>query len=471
MRKKNEYAGFFSQIKRLPASFWVLNIIQMLESLLFWAALIQLPIYISQKDIAGGLHWEQTVKGIIFFWWALVQRMTAVFAGGFADKYGYKRVLSVSFMFIITGYVLIGTQREFYTFLMGTLVLGFGSGIFKPVIQGCIAHSLESRSASIGWGFYVMLINASIFIIGPLLIGFLKRYEWQIMFISFGLIFSVNFIFLLVYRDFPRNSMIAENPLKLIKLILKNLFKSEVIYFILTMSGYTIIYMQFYETLPNFIYDWIDTSQIAKTLMIPGDLLRQSQIGGMIPNEWLYALNSGLIVVFVVYTSYLLSKVNRMVALSVGVGLASVGLMICGITMSGGLLIAGIIIYTTGEMITNPKFNEHFAELAPRDSKALYMSYLNISWGIGLSIGSLAGGWLYKHFGEKSSLAARYLSENFKIDNIGGKLSIERLMSVTGLDAGQVTEMLWSKYHPYILWLPFLVVGLMASLLLLRRGR
>nr|HPI21255.1 MFS transporter [Candidatus Kapabacteria bacterium] len=64
--------------------------------LAYWALLIQLPIYIAQKDMAGGLQWEQTTKGIIFFWWAIVQNLVPIFAGGFADRYGRKNFLLVS---------------------------------------------------------------------------------------------------------------------------------------------------------------------------------------------------------------------------------------------------------------------------------------------------------------------------------------------------------------------------------------
>ena len=186
------------QIKSLPKAFWILNLIQMAERLAFWTILLQLPIYIAQKDVQGGLHWDQTIKGVIFFWWALVQNITPVFSGGFADKYGYKRVLFISFIITLIGYILLGTQNEFYPFLAGTLILGFGLGIFKPALQGSVARSLDKTNSSVGWGIYVMLINVAVFL-GPPLAIFLKGISWQMIFFGSGAVFALNFLFLFFY--------------------------------------------------------------------------------------------------------------------------------------------------------------------------------------------------------------------------------------------------------------------------------
>ncbi|MGA2296785.1 MAG: MFS transporter, partial [FCB group bacterium] len=132
-----------SEIKQIPSVFWLLNLLQMLEKLAYWCVLLQMPIYIAQKDIPGGLHWEQMSKGIIFFWWALVQNIVPIFSGGFADKYGRKKVMMLAFIIIAIGYLLLGTQKDYNIFLCGTIILGFGSGLFKPALQGAVAKTLD----------------------------------------------------------------------------------------------------------------------------------------------------------------------------------------------------------------------------------------------------------------------------------------------------------------------------------------
>lgn len=59
--------NLLSQLKSFDRQFWLLNLIQMLERLAYSALVLQMAVYISQKDIPGGLHWEHTQKGLIFF--------------------------------------------------------------------------------------------------------------------------------------------------------------------------------------------------------------------------------------------------------------------------------------------------------------------------------------------------------------------------------------------------------------------
>ncbi|MBE2190064.1 MAG: hypothetical protein IAE98_11400, partial [Candidatus Kapabacteria bacterium] len=67
--------NIFTQISSFSKEFWLLNLIQMIERLAYSSLVLQMAIYISQKDITGGLHWEHTTKGMIFFVWALVQNL------------------------------------------------------------------------------------------------------------------------------------------------------------------------------------------------------------------------------------------------------------------------------------------------------------------------------------------------------------------------------------------------------------
>ena len=454
---------FLKQIRSFPPAFWILNLMQMAERLAFWIALIQLPIFIAQKDAPGGLHWEQATKGIIFFWWALVQNITPVFTGAFADRYGYKKVLAISFSIIISGYLLLSFQREFFPFLAATLVLGFGSGIFKPALQGSIARTLNKENSSTGWGIYVMLLNLAVFL-GPPIAIFLKDISWTAVFIGCAVIFALNFIFIFLYRDFPVTESVEIKIRQTFKNIFSRLLKPKIAVFLLLMSGFTIIYMQFYETLPNFIYDWTDSTKLVDIFNLPEFMTAETSRGGMINYEWFYNLNSGLIIIGVVFLSWALSRMRKTVAIFLGMVIASAGLMLSGISMSGMILVVGILTYTTGEMITNPRFNDYMSSIAPENEKALHMSLLNISWAIGLGGGSLLGGWLYGAIGEKAALAKQYLMDNNLMQSIPeGSKAFSLLLEKTGMSASEATSVLWNSYDPWLVWLPFFAVGMISA--------
>jgi MFS family permease len=263
-----------------------------------------------------------------------------------------------------------------------------------------------------------------------------------------------------------------EVPILILRKTIQNLLKPQLLIFVVLMTGFTIIYMQFYETLPNFIYDWTDSSQLAKTLHLPTFMLSATSRGTMLSYEWFYNLNAGLIIIGVVFVAWAFSKKASLKVLSLGIIFASIGLFLCGLSSSGYLMFGGIIIYTFGEMTTNPRFADYMGKLAPENEKSLYMSYLNIPLALGLGGGSLLGGYLYKHFAEKANLALLYLNEHYNnLQNISLTNSMNILQKATRLDSTSATQLLWNTYQPFKIWIPFLVIGIISSLGLLVYSR
>ena len=233
--------------------------------------------------------------------------------GKWADSYGRKKILFISFILIVTGYFFLGFFREFYSFVAATIILGLGSGMFKPALQGAIAANLNSRNSSTGWGIYFMLLNLAVFF-GPAMSKYLKEISWEMVFWGSASIFALNFVILLFFRDQQKASplFIRGKEGAHINQVFSNLLKPQIIWFILIMSGFMTIYMQFYETLPNFLIDWTDTSTLVSSLGLPDFLLMETKRGVMISYEWIYTLNSILIIAFVVIVSRLFGRIDNL---------------------------------------------------------------------------------------------------------------------------------------------------------------
>lgn len=451
-------------LKGLGLKFWHLNLVQMLERLAYWVTVLQIPIYIAQKDIEGGLAFEQTLKGVIFFWWAIVQNLSPVFWGAVSDRIGRKKSMLFSSLVIIAGFILLGNVRDFLPFLLSTLLLGFGLGTFKPALLGWLSVVIPNEKSSIGWGIFVFLVNFAVFF-GPPIAIFLKSISWTWVFYGSASIFILNFILILTLREEPNEINSERINLKNYLRTLGSAFKRiDLVLFVFIMSGFTMTYMQFYETLPNFIYDWADTSAIASVL--PKFMTSETPRGLMVSYEWLYNINAGLIILFVIPVAFLSKRIKISQSLALGIFLAGFGLMISGFTNSGILLIIGITVYTFGEIVINPKFNEFISKIAPNEDKSLYMGIMNISWAIGLSGGGLIGGWIYHNFGEKSGFALRLL-ETKGINGVASTDAVARAMEVTGMNANQITNYLWNTYNPHVIWIPFGVVSMISFLAML----
>ncbi|MBK8130549.1 MAG: MFS transporter [bacterium] len=446
--------GLLAQLKQFERPFWMLNIMEMIERLAYYGVRVVIPIYIAQADEVGGLHFTQTQKGEIFFVWALVQSLVPMFSGGFADRYGYKRTISISIALKAIGYLLMATQRDYYSFMFGCAVLAFGTAVFKPGIQGTLVQSIKKETSSVGWGTFYMVVNIGGFL-GPPLAHFLYGYSWPAVFYGCAVIVCLNFLMLFTYKEVPAGGDQTGTPWTIFKTTCINMARpwwlipvasgliaaaflvpldsnirlgvvfvslgalivrtTRVGAFIWLMSGFWLMFMQLFDMLPNFIVDWVDSSAIVTALNLPSWMCDVTPRGTMITQEWMINANSGLIVVFVIFVSYMVARMRRLTSILSGVLIASAGLVAAGFTMSGYLCILGIFLFSIGEMLASPKMNDYLGVIAPEGQKALYMGYANIPLAIGWSYGSLRGGQVYDEMGDKANLSLRYLDSKFGI--------------------------------------------------------
>jgi len=465
LSKKTEKEGLSKQLASMSRPFWMVNIMEMLERLAYYGVRVVIPIYIAQADEIGGLHFSQTDKGIIFLWWAVVQSLTPMFSGGFADRYGYKKTIAVSIAIKAIGYILMATQREFYPFLFGCCVLAFGTAIFKPGVQGTMCQALTKKNSSVGWGTFYMLVNIGGFL-GPPLAHFLYGISWPAVFYGCAVIVSLNFFMLFTYKEVSAGGEQTGGPLKIFLMTCRNFGTNlRLVLFILIMSGFWLMFMQLFDMLPNFIVDWVNSSNMVADLHLPSWMLQiNSTRGPQLSQEWMINANPGLIVIGVVFISWIVSRMRRTHSILLGILIASFGLVFAGFTTSGYFCMLGILTFSVGDMLASPKMNEYLRVIAPEGLKGLYMGYANIPVAVGWGYGSFMGGQVYDKMGDKANLALDYLANNYNIIDVTRTEAMNKLMEITGMGPIEATEMLWSVYHPYKLWYQFAAVGIVSAI-------
>jgi dipeptide/tripeptide permease len=152
-------------LKKFPGAFWLLNSIEMLERLAYYALRTVIPVYIMQADNPGGLHLSAGEKGVIFGIWYLVQSFLPIITGGIADRFGFKRTMVCAVSTIMLGYIMIAFMRDLgfvgnhTAFLTAIIVLATGTAFFKPSIQGALALSMSKETSSVGWSLFYWVVN------------------------------------------------------------------------------------------------------------------------------------------------------------------------------------------------------------------------------------------------------------------------------------------------------------------------
>jgi MFS family permease len=459
-----ERPSMIPELLRMPRAFWMVNVMEMIERLAYYGVRVVIPIYIAQADELHGLHFTQSQKGLIFMLWALVQTGVPVFSGGFADRYGFKKTIAVSIAIKMAGYMLMATQRAFWPFTFGCLVLAFGTAIFKPGLQGTLLRTLTKDNSSIGWGTFYMLVNIGGFL-GPPLAHYLYGWSWPTVFYGCAVIVSLNFLMLLSYPALDAGGVQSGGIAQVAKLTFRNLAQPRLALFILIMSGFWLMFMQLFDMLPNFIVDWVDSRPIVQAMHLPAMFTSATPRGTMVSQEWMINANSFLIILLVVWVSHLVARMRRVHSIFIGITIASIGLLAAGFTTSGLFCILGILCFSVGEMLSSPKMNDYLGVIAPEGQKALYMGYANMPTAIGWAYGSFAGGQIYDRMGDKANLAMRWLAEHRGMtEGVERTHAMDTLQRVAGLDAVRATDLLWQAYHPWKLWIPFASVGIAAAI-------
>lgn len=460
---EQDTSSFWMQTRGLTRPFWVANIMETVERLAYYGVRVVIPIYIAQADEIGGLHFTQSDKGFIFLWWALVQSILPVITGGLADRYGYKKQIMVAVALKSLGYLMMATQRAFWPFFAGCLLLAAGTAVFKPPIQGTFVKTLTDKTSGVGWGFFYMVINIGAFL-GPPLAHFLYGYSWPTVFYGCAMLVNMNLLLLFSYREVSSGADKSTGLWQVLADTVKELLNPRLLAFILIISVFWAVLEQLWDTLPNFIVDWVDSYSLARHL--PDFMLsRNLSRGPQLAQEWVINLNPLLVILFVAPLSWHANRVmRRLTSIFFGFILVSLGTYVVGARMSIFTCLAGIACFTIGEMLCSPKMREYLAVIAPPDKKALYMGYASIPYALGWGYGSFLAGQVYERTGEKAGLALRYLTEVLKLRELPDRAhAFATLTEQLGQTPAQVTQLLWEKYDPGWVWTPFAMAGIVAA--------
>lgn len=467
--------GFFAQLASFPASFWVANVIELVERFSFYGVRTIAALYIVAAAEKGGLGLSNTDKGIFFGVWSLIQCLLPMFTGGFADRYGYRKSLLVAFGINIIGYGLMGYTHAWWSFMLACCLIGTGTAIFKPPLHGTLAHCVTERNSSLGWGMFYQVVNIGGFI-GPMVCGYLRLLEWKYAFFAAASIILVNvLITLTLLKDYAPSASSGPRRKSAGAVLLESLevfADLRFVVFLAIFSGFWFMFMQLFDQLSVFIDQWVDTNDLARFLARATGLeffRNLAAAGGQVNPEWVVNIDSGSIILLVLPISYLAGKFRHISAMIVGMFIACFGLLMAGSVTTGAAVALAIFIFAVGEMICSPKFSEYIGLMAPPEKKALYMGFSNIPFAFGWAGANFIGGPLYDRLSDKVELSRRYLVENLgqdpaAVERLTRAEALPRLAELLGQSEAAAQARLWDHYHPQSFWVLCAAVGLAATL-------
>ncbi|MCL4813710.1 MAG: MFS transporter [Vicinamibacteraceae bacterium] len=376
-----------------PATFWVANVMELFERAAYYGMNSVLAVYLTRSVAEGGLGFTEDSVGFLQSIVYAATYVIPILGGALADRYGYRRMLMVAFSLLSAGYFAAGYTSTYAMVFLALLVMGVGSGLFKPIISGTIARTTDESNSAFGFGIYYWMINLGAFL-APLVVSVLKGFSWQYVFAASAAYTGLMLLpTVFLYRDPPR-----PESTKTIGEVLSGaaevLADSRFMLMIVVYSGFWILYFQNFGSVLWYLRDFIDRSPVSAAVT--------SWLGALgldwqfvFDAEHVTVINAGTIILLQVIVSRIVKKWPPLPTMVTGMALGAVGFLLLALSQNPWIFITGIAVFSIGEMTAHPKYYSFVGLVAPADRKAVYMGYAFLYGVVGSLLGSSLGAFLY----------------------------------------------------------------------------
>ncbi|MCL1077394.1 MFS transporter [Parashewanella spongiae] len=470
--------GMWASIASLSYVFWLVGGMELVERVSYYGVKTTASLYAQAPTSEGGLGISLGDYGVIMFWFAITQTFVPVFTGGISDRVGYKETIFASTVIKIGAYLVMAFFPSFWGFLIGAMLLAGGTGIFKPGIQGTMVLSTNRNNTSMAWGIFYQIVNVGGFI-GPIVAAHMRQLAWENVFYTCAAIISINFVFLLAYKEpgkearLARKAQIKSGEIKqqvLWKDAWQELKKPIVIYYMLVFSGFWFLFNSLFDVLPIHISEWVDTSVLV-TSLFGGEtpsvfwqkLLAMDFEGTRILPEGMININAALIMTTCFLVAALTAKYRVTSAMLSGCILSIVAFLLIGATNAAWIMALAIATFSLGEMMISPKKGEFMGNIAPEGKKAMYLGFVMLPQGIGWGLEGYFGPKLYEWYASKEIFSRDLLLERgmsqTDVTAIPQGEAFTTLVSYTGESAQSLTQYLYATHNVGMAWYIIAAIG------------
>lgn len=388
-----------------PFVFWIANTVEIIERFAYYGIYMGFGIYMEY------LGYSKSQLGIVQSIFLLFSYVVPVFSGTFADKYGFKKVLLISYLAYLPSILLLIFTKSFSGIALTMLSIGLAAGIFKPLISGTVRATTDKTNKTLGFGIFYAMVNVGASF-GPIVAGKLRAISWDHAFIvsaiGIGIMFLVTLFF---YKEPPRENegVTLAQKFKDMKVALAD-FKFASFLFILGVF-YWLPFWAFFNLLAIYIDKNLDTVALYVTIsgifgtgfasiFAATDEKGVTRILGETVSHTGY-----IIMIFQIFVSRISEKFKAIPTFNFGLFIAAIGLILLGYARVSVVEYAflGILLFAVGEMITSPRIQEYITWIAPKEKAGLYMGTNFLAVGLGGALSGVTYTSVYGYFRDMGS--------------------------------------------------------------------
>lgn len=368
-----------------PPVFWVANGIEVLERFAYYGIYMGFGIYMEY------LGYTRAQLGIVQSIFLLLSYFIPVVSGSFADRFGFKKVLIVSYLAYLPSILLLIVTKSFSGIALTMLSIGLAAGIFKPLILGTVRSVSDSTNKSLAFGIFYAMVNVGASF-GPVIAGRLRAISWNYAFFAAGVAIAIMLLItIFFYKEPPRETagVTLKQKLRDIGTAFSDLKFAS--FLVILGLFYWLPFWAFFNLCAIYIDRNVDTASLylsIKSIFGGGfaDFLSHEDGEGVRRVLGETISHTGyMIMILQVPVSRIFERLPAIPTFLFGLLVAAAGFVVLGFAniASASLVFLGIFLFAVGEMMSSPRIQEYISWIAPKEKAGLYVGTNFVALGIG----------------------------------------------------------------------------------------
>jgi proton-dependent oligopeptide transporter, POT family len=375
-----------------PPVFWVANTVEVLERFAYYGIYFGFGIYLTH------LGYSRDQLGAIQSLFLLLSYAIPLISGTFADRFGFKKVLIVSYLAYLPSILLLMLTKSFSGIALTMLSIGLAAGIFKPLIAGTVRVSTDPSNKTLGFGIFYAMVNVG-GSFGPIVAGKLRAISWNYAFLAAAMAIGLMLLITIFFYHEPPREVQTESLGKKFRDIGTALSDVKFAVFLVLLGiFFWLPFWAFFNLCALYVDSNLDTARLYLNLRAVfgqgfADFFSQEENGTRRILGETISHTGYMIMILQLGISRVFEKIRPMPSFIFGLLVAAVGLGVIGLARTGpaALVFLGIFLFAIGEMITSPRIQEYITWIAPKEKAGLYMG----SNFLAVMIGGFTSGFVY----------------------------------------------------------------------------
>jgi POT family proton-dependent oligopeptide transporter len=318
-----------------PAVFYVANFIEVLERFAYYGIYMGFGLYMAE------LGYSKDDLGIIQSIFLGFSYLIPLFSGTLADKYGFKRLLIISYVAYFPAILLLIVTQSFSGIALTMLTVGFAAGIFKPLISATVRATTDSTNKTLGFGIFYMMVNVGASF-GPIIMGKLRVISWDYVFYTAAAMVALMFIVTLFFYNEPEREIDNISLKQKLTDIGEALSDVKFLLFLIILGlFFWMPFWAFFNVLAVYINDYTSTAVLYDAVAsVLGSWFTQNVLAGQVDGVWrinaeAISHTGYIIIIFQVLVSRIFEKKPAIPSFNFGLFVAALGFITLALAVNG----------------------------------------------------------------------------------------------------------------------------------------